>query len=103
MELTGLAIERADLTANCIFFGLARHVTTTALLTAGVDLLDRHPRQRNRFRTEPSSRTAAVEELVRYVSPTTLGATTAITDATIAGCHLAVTAIVRSLTRGILL
>lgn len=80
------AEERADLLANCIFFVLAGHVTTTALLSAGVHLLAERPDQLARLRERPDGWPAAVEELLRFVSPTTLTGATATADTEIDGC-----------------
>ena len=75
------AETRADVRANCIFFILAGHVTTTALLSAGVHLLAEHPTQLAQLLTSPAGWPAAVEELLCFVSPTTLTGTTASMDA----------------------
>ena len=80
------AEARADLRANCIFFILAGHVTTTALLSAGVHLLAEHPTQLAQLLASPAGWPAAVEELLRFVSPTTLTGTTASVDAEADGC-----------------
>jgi pimeloyl-[acyl-carrier protein] synthase len=80
------AETRADLRANCIFFILAGHVTTTALLSAGVHLLAEHPTQLAQLLASPAGWPAAVEELLRFVSPTTLTGTTASVDAEVDGC-----------------
>jgi pimeloyl-[acyl-carrier protein] synthase len=77
---------RADLLANCIFFVLAGHVTTTALLSAGVELLSTHRDQLDRLMANPAGWPAAVEELLRFVSPTTVTGTTATADVEVAGC-----------------
>ncbi|MFL6127083.1 cytochrome P450 [Actinophytocola sp.] len=89
--LSSLAAEpttaeaRADLLANCIFYVLAGHVTTTALLSAGVHLLAEHPHQLAQLMAGPEGWPAAVDELLRFVSPTTLTGTTASVDAEVEG------------------
>ncbi len=75
-----------DVLANCIFFVLAGHATTTALLTAGVHLLSTHPAQLTAALAGRITWAALVEELLRYVSPTTLTGVTAADDLQIAGC-----------------
>ena len=77
---------RHDLLANCIFFILAGHVTATVLLSAGVHLLATHPAQLAGLLEHPEAWPAAVEELLRFVSPTTLTGNTATADAVVAGC-----------------
>src|SRR6266508_5037770 len=92
--LTLLAAEpldaeaRADVVANCIFFVLAGHLTTTTLLSAGVQLLADHRGQLDRLLADPTGWPAAVEELLRYVSPATLTGTTAVADAEVDGCFV---------------
>lgn len=78
--------RRADLLANCLFFVLAGHATTTALLAASVDLLARHPGQLARLLADPAGWPTAVEELLRFVSPTTLTGVTSRVDAEVDGC-----------------
>lgn len=68
-----LAVDaRDDLLANCIFFVLAGHATTTTLLAAGAALLCDHPDQLRELQARPTGWSAAVEELLRYISPITL-------------------------------
>ena len=78
--------HREDLLANCIFFVLAGHATTTALLTAGVHLLSSHPDDVTHLQRNPAAWTTAVEELLRLISPTTLTGVTATADVQVAGC-----------------
>lgn len=63
---------RDDLLANCIFFVLAGHATTTTLLAAGAWTLISHHGTVDRLVREPDRWPATVEELLRYVSPETL-------------------------------
>lgn len=76
---------RVDLLANCVFFILAGHVTTTALIAAGVELLADHPDQLEHLMTHHDEWPAAVRELLRFVSPITLTGATATVDAEIDG------------------
>lgn len=78
--------DRDDVLANCLFFVLAGHTTTTALLSSGVELLLEHPDQLARLRAEPGGWPDAVEELLRHSSPTTLTAVRALEDVEVAGC-----------------
>ena len=70
-----------DVLANCLFFILAGHATTTALLSAGVQLLVEQPGALPRLTAEPAVWPTAVEELLRFVSPATLTASKALADA----------------------
>src|SRR5262249_19026460 len=71
--LTALARElpndpetRADTVANCVLFVIAGHATTTSLIAAGTLLLLESGRRPSRDQIP-----AAVEELLRLVTPTT--------------------------------
>jgi len=76
---------RQDLIANCIFFVLAGHQTTTALLTLGAHLLCTHPGARAAVQDDPGCWPAAVEEMLRVITPTTFTGVTPRTDADIHG------------------
>ena len=78
--------HRDDILANCIFFVLAGHDTTTTLITAGVHLLSAHPDQLASILNGQTGWSSTVEELLRFVSPTTLTGVTATQDLQVAGC-----------------
>ena len=78
--------RRDDILANCIFFVLAGHDTTTTLITAGVHLLSTHPDQLASVLNDQTSWSTTVEELLRFVSPTTLTGVTTTQDLQVAGC-----------------
>jgi pimeloyl-[acyl-carrier protein] synthase len=80
--------ERADVLANCLFFILAGHSTTSTMLCAGVDLLLADPVHLQGRRGDPDAWAAAVEEILRYVSPITLTGVKATADAVVAGHHV---------------
>ncbi len=87
LAASGQAHEhRDDLLANCIFFILAGHATTTTLITAGVHLLSTHPAQLASVQRDPSTWPDAVEELLRLISPATLTGVTATEDTKVANC-----------------
>lgn len=65
-------VDRGDLLANCVFFMLAGHTTSTTLLTAGATTLLEHPHQLRALVGEPTGWSTAVDELVRYISPITI-------------------------------
>jgi pimeloyl-[acyl-carrier protein] synthase len=77
--------DRQDLIANCIFFVIAGHQTTTTLLTLGTHLLCTHPGARATLQDDPSRWPAAVEEMLRLITPTTFTGVTPRTDADIHG------------------
>jgi pimeloyl-[acyl-carrier protein] synthase len=77
--------DRQDLIANCIFFVLAGHQTTTTLLTLGTYLLCTHPDTRAALQDDPGRWPAAVEEMLRLITPTTFTGVTPGTDADVQG------------------
>ena len=77
--------DRQDLLANCIFFVLAGHQTTTTLLTLGTHLLCTHPSAMAALQEDPGRWPAAVEEMLRLITPTTFTGATPRTDADIHG------------------
>jgi len=76
---------RADLLANCILFILAGHMTTTTLLSAGVHLLTQHRDQLDMLLAHPGRWPDAIDELLRFMSPTTVTGATATADAVVDG------------------
>ena len=77
--------DRQDLIANCIFFILAGHQTTTTLLTLGTYLLCTHPGARAAVQRDSGLWPAAVEEMLRLITPITFTAVAPRTDADIQG------------------
>jgi pimeloyl-[acyl-carrier protein] synthase len=77
--------DRQDLLANCIFFVLAGHQTTTTLLTLGTHLLCTHRGALAALQADPGRWPAAVEEMLRLITPTTFTGITPRTDAEIHG------------------
>ena len=77
--------DRQDLIANCIFFVLAGHQTTTTLLTLGTHLICTHPDARAALDDDPGRWPDAVEEMLRLITPTTFTGATPRTDADIQG------------------
>jgi hypothetical protein len=71
--------------ANCVFFIVAGHETTSTLIAAGADLLCHHPAQRAALAADQSRWSAAVEEMLRYVSPTTFTGARARVDVEVEG------------------
>jgi pimeloyl-[acyl-carrier protein] synthase len=79
------AEDRQDLLANCAFFLLAGHQTTTTLLTLGTHLLCSNPEVLATLQEVPGRWPAAVEEMLRLITPTTFTGVTPRTDADIDG------------------
>jgi pimeloyl-[acyl-carrier protein] synthase len=79
------AEDRQDLLANCAFFLLAGHQTTTTLLTLGTHLLCGNPEVLATVQEDPGRWPAAVEEMLRLITPTTFTGVTPRTDADIDG------------------
>jgi pimeloyl-[acyl-carrier protein] synthase len=77
--------DRQDLAANCIFFINAGHQTTTTLLTLGAHLLCTHPEALAALKQDPGRWPAAVEEMLRLITPTTFTAATPGANADIHG------------------
>jgi cytochrome P450 len=63
-------LSRDDMLAQCVMLLFAGHETTTNLIGNGVLALLTHPAELDRLRSEPSLIESAVEELLRFDSPT---------------------------------
>lgn len=74
-------ISEQELLGTCILLFIAGHGTTTNLIGNGALALLRHPDQLARFRAEPELAGSAVEELLRYDSPSHLSIRVAFEDA----------------------
>ncbi len=68
-ELDGDRLSDDEIVANCIVTMVGGLETTTNLITNGILSLLRNPEQMARLRNEPRIMPAAVEELLRYESP----------------------------------
>jgi cytochrome P450 len=77
---------RADTIANCIFFVIAGHETTTSLIAGGTLLLLEHPDELARLRDDPAQVPAAVEEVLRLIAPVSLVVCRSNEDVEIDGC-----------------
>ena len=88
--LQAVAEERADLSDQeiwgfCSLLHDASQNTTINMITNAVLVLSRHPDDRRRLAREPELWPAAVEELLRYVSPVQGLTRTTTTDVEVAG------------------
>jgi len=68
-EVEGDRLSEDEVVANCIVTMVGGQETTTNLIGNGVLTLLRHPRELERLRAEPALIPSAVEELLRYESP----------------------------------
>src|SRR5580765_6034173 len=68
-EIDGDRLSEEEIIANCIVTMVGGQETTTNLIGNGVLTLLRHPAELDRLRTDPSVVPSAVEELLRYESP----------------------------------
>jgi cytochrome P450 len=69
-ELEGRALEDLEIIAFCMLLISGGHETTAKLIASGVRLFARHPDQRAEIVADPDLLPAAIEELLRYTSPT---------------------------------
>jgi cytochrome P450 len=69
-EIDGDRLTEEEVVANCIITMVGGQETTTNLIGNGVLSLLRNPAELARLRAEPSLVPSAVEELLRYESPT---------------------------------
>jgi cytochrome P450 len=81
----GDRLTEDEVVANAIMTLVAGLETTTNLIGNGVLTLLRHPAELEKLRADPAALPAAIEELVRYESPSQLTARIAPEDAVISG------------------
>ncbi|HVS37777.1 MAG TPA: cytochrome P450 [Gemmataceae bacterium] len=84
-EVDGDRLTDEEIVANCIVTMVGGLETTTNLIANGILSLLRFPDQMARLRTEPDIMAAAVEELLRYESPSQHTARLAPDDAMLGG------------------
>jgi cytochrome P450 len=88
-ELDGDRLTDEEIVANCIVTMVGGLETTTNLITNGILSLLRNPDQMQRLRSEPDIMPAAVEELLRYESPSQHTARLAPDDVVLGGKKIA--------------
>ncbi len=81
----GEQLSQGELLTTCVLLYVAGHETTMNLIANGVLALLRTPEEFRRLTRDPGLTTRAVEELLRYDSPTQLSRRTALTDVDVAG------------------
>ena len=69
-EVDGIGLSEEEVLGYCLLLVLGGNDTTLNLLANGAVLLARHPEQRAALVTDPSLIPTAVEEMLRYDSPT---------------------------------
>jgi cholest-4-en-3-one 26-monooxygenase len=68
-ELDGAPLTRAELDPYCLLLTVAGNETTRNLITGGLQLLSQHPEVWDALTGAPDHIPAAIEEMVRMVSP----------------------------------
>jgi cytochrome P450 len=81
-------LTEPELLATCILLLTAGHGTTVNLITGGALALLEHPDQMGVLREDPSVMRAAVEEMMRYVSPVQLTGRYLLEDMEVGGAVL---------------
>jgi cytochrome P450 len=84
-EVEGDRLTEEEIIANCIITLVGGLETTTNLIGNGILTLLRHPKELQQLRDNPSLIASAVEELLRYESPSQHTARLAPTDVTLGG------------------
>lgn len=88
-QIDGDRLTEAEVLANCIITMVGGQETTTNLLGNGVLSLLRHPDQLEKLRANPNLIPSAVEELLRFESPTQYTARVAPEDTEFGGRRIA--------------
>lgn len=70
LEVDGRSLTREELIGFAVLFVIAGHETTTKLVANAVELLSRHPHQRDELVADPGLVAGAVEEVLRFHSST---------------------------------
>lgn len=70
LEVEGRSLTEQELLGFCVLFVIAGHETTTKMVANAVELLSRHPEQRDALVADPSLVAGAVEEVMRFHNST---------------------------------
>ena len=70
LEVDGRALTEAELLGFCVLLVIAGHETTTKLVSNGIEILSRHPDQRDELVADPDLMPGAVEEVLRFHNST---------------------------------
>lgn len=82
------ALTDSDLLAFCITFFIAGHAATSSFIPLAVKALLDNPGELARFRESSGDDRTAIEELMRYASPTQFTMRAALTDIELHGQHI---------------
>jgi cytochrome P450 len=84
-ELEGRPLSRLEIMGFCMTLLVAGNETTRTLISGGMEVLHHHPDQRADLADDPSLLPAAVEELLRWVTPIQAFGRTAVVDVELGG------------------
>lgn len=70
LEVDGRSLSDEELLGFCILFVIAGHETTTKMVANAIEILSRHPGQRDQLVADPSLIPGAVEEVLRFHNST---------------------------------
>jgi cytochrome P450 len=70
LEVDGRALTEAELLGFCVLLVIAGHETTTKMVSNGIEILSRHPEQRDELVADPDLMPGAVEEVLRFHNST---------------------------------
>ncbi|MDP6493537.1 MAG: cytochrome P450 [Acidimicrobiales bacterium] len=70
LEVDGRALTEAELLGFCVLLVIAGHETTTKMVSNGIEILSRHPDQRDELVADPDLMPGAVEEVLRFHNST---------------------------------
>ena len=70
LEVDGRAMTEEELLGFCVLFVIAGHETTTKMVANAIELLSRHPDQRDALVADPELIPGAVEEVLRFHNST---------------------------------
>jgi len=87
-ELDGRPLSRVEIMGFCMTLLVAGNETTRTLISGGIEALHQHPAQRQLLAEDPSLLPAAVEELLRWVTPIQAFGRTAVVDVELSGVRV---------------
>jgi hypothetical protein len=70
LEVDGRALTEQELLGFCVLFVIAGHETTTKMVANSIEILSRHPDQRDALVADPSLIPGALEEVLRFHNST---------------------------------
>jgi len=87
-ELDGRPLNRVEIMGFFMTLLVAGNETTRTLISGGIEALHQHPAQRQLLTDDPSRLPAAVEELLRWVTPIQAFGRTAVVDVELSGVRV---------------